>query len=668
MSRDRTLRLILAAPLIIGLLLLQMPGVRAATGTIDSSVTRDGHLQLLFSAHGLSAGKGVDVKGVTATVNGLPVPATASTSGLKLLSQRRATILLVDTSGSMQGAGIIGARQAAAAFLRDVPADVRVGLATFSDAVRVLVAPTTDHGAVLARLSGLRAKGNTRLYDALTSAVHELSGVEDRRILLLSDGADTGSQQSLQSVSATLAAERVRLDAVAFRTGVTVTATLQGLASASGGDVTQAASAGDLAKAFSRAAATYTHELLVTVALPSNLAGSVAAVVVQVHSSAGVLSATTRVSVPGVVPAPSTLRPTPSSKPLPAAASSAQAAPVTSAATPGPAAKAGLPRAVLLAGMGIGVGLALLFFMAFDTGVVTAARRRRLAQISRFSLVSAGPGTAAEAESRESPIARSAAELAGRMVARRDPDQKLRLRLDRAGIAIHPNEWVLLSAGTGLAGALVLALLTQSLLAALLLGLPLGVLLPQLIAGIKARRRMNAFMAALPDALQLAAGSLSTGYSLPQALDSIVRQGTEPIAGEIGRALTQARLGVPVEDALDEVATRMGSEDFRWVVMAIRVQREVGGNLSEVLSTVAHTLRERERLRRHVRALSAEGRLSAYILVALPVGIFSFLFLFRRPYIRPLYTESAGIVMLGAAGLLIVSGSLWMRSLIKIEV
>ena len=133
-------------------------------------------------------------------------------------------------------------------------------------------------------------------------------------------------------------------------------------------------------------------------------------------------------------------------------------------------------------------------------------------------------------------------------------------------------------------------------------------------------------------------GSLSAGLSLAQSIDTIVREGTEPIAGEFRRVVVETRLGVTLEDSMEGVAERMESRDFEWVVMAIRIQREVGGNLAELLLTVAATLREREYLRRHVRALSAEGRLSCCILGGLPPGFLLYLTLTKPDYVKPMYT------------------------------
>ena len=136
----------------------------------------------------------------------------------------------------------------------------------------------------------------------------------------------------------------------------------------------------------------------------------------------------------------------------------------------------------------------------------------------------------------------------------------------------------------------------------------------------------------------------------------------------MGRALSEARIGVPIEDALDTVGERMDCEDFRWVVMAIRVQREVGGNLAGVLTTVAATMRERSRIRRQVRTLSAEGKLSAYILIGLPVLLGLYEYAFRGEYFRPMYTTAPGIVMLLGTALSMTVGALWMNKLVKVEV
>ena len=148
-------------------------------------------------------------------------------------------------------------------------------------------------------------------------------------------------------------------------------------------------------------------------------------------------------------------------------------------------------------------------------------------------------------------------------------------------------------------------------------------------------RRRKAFNRGLPETLQLMSGSLAAGLSLAQSVDTIVREGPEPIAGEFKRVLVETRLGVTLEEALDGIAERFESKDFEWVVMAIRIQRQVGGNLAELLDTVAGTMREREYIRRQVAALAAEGKLSAYVLGGLPPLFLVYLLLTNRDYVMP---------------------------------
>ena len=203
----------------------------------------------------------------------------------------------------------------------------------------------------------------------------------------------------------------------------------------------------------------------------------------------------------------------------------------------------------------------------------------------------------------------------------------------------------------------MLTLLTGNPVLGILLGALAGWLAMRLIVSVRISRRRAAFAEQLPDMLQVLAGSLQSGFSLPQALDAVVREDTQPIAGEFSRALAETRIGGELETALDRVADRMDSKDLRWSVMAIRIQRSVGGNLVEVLRTTGETMRERASIRRHVRALSAEGRLSAYILIALPILIGAFLFLTRDSYMRPLYTTPLGLAMMTGAVVLVVAGN-----------
>jgi tight adherence protein B len=168
--------------------------------------------------------------------------------------------------------------------------------------------------------------------------------------------------------------------------------------------------------------------------------------------------------------------------------------------------------------------------------------------------------------------------------------------------------------------------------------------------------------------LQLLSGSLRAGYSLLQGIEAVSKEVEDPMGKELRRVITEARLGREVEDSMDAVAERMASPDFAWAVMAIRIQREVGGNLSELLLTVADTMIERERLRRDIAALTAEGKLSAMILGLLPVGLGAFMWLSNPDYMGPLGSTTLGHVLLGVATVSLLIGFAWMKKIIDIEI
>jgi tight adherence protein B len=161
---------------------------------------------------------------------------------------------------------------------------------------------------------------------------------------------------------------------------------------------------------------------------------------------------------------------------------------------------------------------------------------------------------------------------------------------------------------------------------------------------------------------------LAAGLSLAQSVDTIVRDGTEPVAGEFRKVLVETRLGLSLETALQGVAERFQSKDFEWVVMAINIQRQVGGNLAELLDTVAGTIREREYMRRQVAALAAEGKLSAMVLGGLPPAFLLYLLVANHDYVWVLFTRPMGWAMLGLGAVILSVGVFWMSRVVKVEV
>jgi tight adherence protein B len=247
-------------------------------------------------------------------------------------------------------------------------------------------------------------------------------------------------------------------------------------------------------------------------------------------------------------------------------------------------------------------------------------------------------------------------------------ETKLGDKLDAAGMALKPAEWLLVHVGVTIGLGLIGLLLSGGNVLMMLAGLLFGGFGAWAFLSFKHSRRLKAFKNQLADTLQLMSGALSAGLSLAQSVDTVVKEGTDPMAGEFRRALIETRLGVEIEDALAAIADRMGSVDFEWVVMAIRIQRQVGGNLAELLNKVAETIREREYLERQVLTLSAEGRLSVWILGGLPPAFMAYFMASNLDYVGVMFETPLGWAMLIVMGILLTAGIFWMKKLVKVEV
>lgn len=237
--------------------------------------------------------------------------------------------------------------------------------------------------------------------------------------------------------------------------------------------------------------------------------------------------------------------------------------------------------------------------------------------------------------------------------------------LELAGIRRKPQDAVFLTLV-----AMIVAFAVGLLLEGLVVGLLLAAVVPvgaYFWIRFRIDRRRQEFADQLDDTLQLMASSLRAGHSLPQSLDAISKQAEVPTSEEFARVTNETRVGRDMNAALLDTASRMESEDFLWVAQAIAINRQAGGNLAEVLDGVAHTIRERNQIRRQVKALSAEGRLSALILILLPIFVGGFVYLTNPGYILKLTENVIGWAMLTVAGLLYIVGGLWMRKTIQIK-
>jgi tight adherence protein B len=238
-----------------------------------------------------------------------------------------------------------------------------------------------------------------------------------------------------------------------------------------------------------------------------------------------------------------------------------------------------------------------------------------------------------------------------------------REKLDAAGLKKGPGDYMLMAGASTLVAG-VLGYLAGGLFSAVLLAILAPVGLWALLALLVSRRRRK-FDEQVPDTLQLFSGGLRAGHSLLRAIDAAGQESEAPMAEELNRVVNETRIGRDLGESLDDVARRTDNEDFGWIARSVEIHREVGGDLAEVLDHVGETIRDRNQIRGQVRALSAEGRISAVVLMALPVVMFVGL-TFLNPFYSRVFTSTVpGYLMIAAAAILLIVGGFWLSRLIK---
>jgi tight adherence protein B len=281
------------------------------------------------------------------------------------------------------------------------------------------------------------------------------------------------------------------------------------------------------------------------------------------------------------------------------------------------------------------------------------------------------PGGSADVDDEDTSLAKSAilqraVDLTEQIAEKQGFLATAETQLERANLPLRAAEAMFFYAAF-----VLITFLLVSMLVGVFVGAIVAVataLLGPAIVNFLAKRRRKQFVGQLPDMLALLSGTLRAGYSLMQGVEAVAQEVDEPMGFELRRVCTEARLGRPLEEALDASAERLQIPDYSWAIMAIRIQREVGGNLAELLMTVGDTMTQRERLRRDVAALTAEGKMSAIVLGVLPPALAAVMWVVNPTYIGVLFSTTAGNFMLGFATVLALFGFWWMKKTIEIEI
>jgi len=243
---------------------------------------------------------------------------------------------------------------------------------------------------------------------------------------------------------------------------------------------------------------------------------------------------------------------------------------------------------------------------------------------------------------------------------------KVQRDLARANLKLRVSEYYYIRVGSALGLGLVLGLLRDPLSG--LVGAILGYFLPRLYVGRRIGSRLGAFNKQLADTITLLSNSLRAGSSFLQSIELVSRETPNPMGEEMGRVVREVNLGLGMEEALANLVRRIRSEDLDLMVTAIGVQQQVGGNLAEILDTIAFTIRERVRIKGDINTLTAQGRMSGYLVAFLPIGIAITLNFINPDFMRPLFTQLLGQILLGVGGVMMTIGFFAIQKIVSIKV
>jgi tight adherence protein B len=541
-------------------------------------------------------------------------------------------VLVIDASRSMRGRAIEAAMDAARAFVDERKPAQEIAIVTFNRESKVVLPFTTDVVAIdtaLAKTPELAYQ--TRMYAGIDTALSLLEREKlTGSIVVLSDGADT-SKVNRRDVTARARAASVRIFTVGLRSRAFAPLALTLLAKESGGEYAEARGPDDLKPIFASLGARLASEYLIGYR-SSFRPGATVHVSVRVRGVDGVAM---------------------SEYVAPSAGSSASPTFRHSAVEQFLRSTAGMVATSLFAAFLVAMALVVLL-QPRSRGV-----RRRLAEFVSVGVPGEGTGDAG----RRSPGLLSAAE-------RSFEGTRWWSRFkEELEIARIPLPAVQIAAWTAVATLVVMWLI--SLVAGSLLFGFLGLGVPLLVRAFvhnRLERQRRLFGEQLPDNLQVLSSALRAGHSLVGALAVVVDDCPEPSRSELRRVIADERLGVPLEDALDVVVRRMESRDLEQVSLVAALQRDTGGNTAEVLDRVAETIRGRFELRRLVRTLTTQGRMSRWVVSLLPVALLALITLINPAYMKPMYANPVGRVFLLVAAVMVVAGSMVIRRIVNIKV
>jgi tight adherence protein B len=570
----------------------------------------------------------------TVKENGQELPVTLDDPGAAA-----AIAVAIDTSNSMAGQKIADAKSAAARFVAKLQAGDVVAVYGFGAKPYVGTAFPANPVSAATAVTQLGTGGDpgTAIYGAVKLASDDLAkeSAQKHVLIVLSDGASQSDTATIADATAAAKAAGATVYAVSIGGNATALSQLRQLTGPTGGETIAAADTSTLDAAYQEIA----DNLGSTFSFTYNSATQSGSKVNLQVSAPGMGPGTMSLTAPGTV----------------GSSSSDGSGPIVKL----PTSPAG--RAVIAGVAALFVLLGCLVILSSKPGVSASKRIAPYTEQRRKQAEVLGFAPAKISVLHQLYIATE------KIVGSFNYWKRMTFRLEQADLPLRTAEVMYIQMGAslflGVVGKVALGLDGFFVL----LPLGLGVAIPAFFVKFSARRRLNAFESQLPETLITMAASLKAGHAFNAALASVVKEGAEPTSKELARVSQEIALGMPSEAALEAMAQRMDSTNFGFVVMAVNIQRTVGGSLAEILDMVADTVRQRQQFSRKVKALTAQGRMSAYVLVAMPFLMGLAIFGLNAKYMSVLFTTSAGKIMICISLVMMAIGGAIIRKIVSFK-
>jgi tight adherence protein B len=550
------------------------------------------------------------------------------------LGSSKSVLLAIDRSQSMGGKPLATAKKAAKAFVDAKPAADEIAVVSFASAAGAptpFSTSTTDADAAL-RAIVVDPHAGTKMYDDLLLGIEGLSHqyLAGRVVIVVTDGNETSSSSTLGDVVNAARRAHVSVYVVGIESRLAEPGALKALASRTGGHYYAAASPGYLHSIYAGIAdelrRTWQIEYL-TAARPGE-------------------KVDVRVAAPGQ-------------------GTASESAVIAGTEIAGTEKKSSVPRSLYSTPGTLFVGLlaGLLLMLAFRV----LFRKSRSEEMRRRIQPHVGQEPEKRKRKRERPgLMRGLFESTEHVLGKTKQWSLLSRLLERGDVPLKTVEFVYVILGSGLLLGFLFSVFGVHgifLFGAFLL----GAMFPVGIVWRKGKKRLNTFDEQLPDLLMAVAASLKAGHSFKQGIQTLVEEAQDPARKEFQRVLAEASLGRPIEQALNDMAERLGSKNFSFIVTAVTIQNQVGGSLAGLFDMVADTVRQRQQFSRKIRALTAMGRASAYVLIALPIFLAMLLTAINHKYMSPLFFTSAGHTLIVVGLVSMVIGSLILRKIVSFK-